>query len=114
MIIWAIKVLKTISSAFILWFYHFLNTRAEFVKFFRWYFGPNDDTKRTFWNELTSKDWCAAIDEVKQYYFGNDADQIADDGVSSTTWRLKKNRQTEWWSVIICGFCRKQICDATI
>ena len=35
--------------------------------------------------ESTSKDWCAAIDEVKQYYFGNDADQIADDGVSSTT-----------------------------
>ena len=22
--------------------------RAEFVKFFRWYFGQNDDTKRTF------------------------------------------------------------------
>ena len=39
--------------------------------------------------ESTSKDWCAAIDEVKQYYFGNDADQIADDGVSSTTWRKK-------------------------
>jgi 3-phosphoinositide dependent protein kinase-1 len=35
--------------------------------------------------ESTSKDWCAAIDEVKQYYFGNDADQIADGGVSSTT-----------------------------
>ena len=34
--------------------------------------------------ESTSKDWCAAIDEVKQYYFGNDAD-TADDGVSSTT-----------------------------
>ena len=22
--------------------------RAEFVKFFRWYFGPYDDTKRSF------------------------------------------------------------------
>ena len=35
-------------------------------------------------NESTSKDWCAAIDEVKQYYFGNNEDS-ADDGVSSTT-----------------------------
>ena len=35
------------------WFHHFLDSRAEFVKFFRWYFGPNDDTKRTFWNWLT-------------------------------------------------------------
>ena len=25
-----------------------LATRAEIVKFFRWYFGPNDDTNRTF------------------------------------------------------------------
>ena len=32
--------------------------------------------------ESTSKDWCAAIDEVKQFYFGNDAD-VAE--VSSTT-----------------------------
>jgi len=34
--------------------------------------------------ESTSKDWCAAIDEVKQYYFGKNED-TADDGVSSTT-----------------------------
>ena len=25
-----------------------LGARAEIVKFFRWYFGRNDDTKRTF------------------------------------------------------------------
>ena len=35
------------------WFHHFLDSRAEIVKFFRWYFGRNDDTKRTFWNWLT-------------------------------------------------------------
>ena len=37
------------------WFDHFSNSRAEIVKFFRWYFGQNDDTKRTFWNKLTFK-----------------------------------------------------------
>ena len=36
--------------AFILWFDQFSHSRVEFVKFFRWYFGPNDDSKRTFWN----------------------------------------------------------------
>ena len=46
-------LLKTLQSAFILWFDHFSNSRAEFVKFFRWYFGPKDDTKMTFWNYLT-------------------------------------------------------------
>ena len=30
------------------WFHHFLDSRAEIVKFFRWYFGRNDDTKRHF------------------------------------------------------------------
>ena len=35
------------------WFDHFSNSRAEIVKFFCWYFGRNDDTKRTFWNQLT-------------------------------------------------------------
>ena len=34
--------------------------------------------------ESTSKDWCAAIDEVKQYYFSTDADP-ADNAVTSTT-----------------------------
>ena len=34
------------------WFCNFLDSRAEIVKFFRWYFGRNDDTKRTFWNQL--------------------------------------------------------------
>ena len=28
--------------------HHFLDSRAEIVKFFRWYFGPNDDTKGHF------------------------------------------------------------------
>ena len=28
-------------------------SRAEIVKFFRWYFGWNNDTKRTFRNKLT-------------------------------------------------------------
>ena len=37
----------------ILWFDHFSDSRAEIFKFFRWYFGPNNDTKRTFWNKLT-------------------------------------------------------------
>ena len=37
----------------ILWFDQFSNSRAGFVKFFRWCFGPNHDTKRTFWNQLT-------------------------------------------------------------
>ena len=30
------------------WFYHFLESRAEICQIFGWYFGPNDDTKRTF------------------------------------------------------------------
>ena len=37
--------IKDIISAFILWFDHFSNSRAENVKFFRWYFCPNDETK---------------------------------------------------------------------
>ena len=47
---WLFKLLKTLFSTFILWFHHFSNSRAEIVNFFRWYFGRNDDTKRTFWN----------------------------------------------------------------
>ena len=36
--------------------------------------------------DSTSKDWCAAIEEVKEYYFGKDAgDDKADTCVSSTT-----------------------------
>ena len=34
------------------WFDLFLGARAEILKKFRWYFGQNDDTKRTFWNKL--------------------------------------------------------------
>ena len=30
------------------WFCQFLDSRVEFVKFFPWYFGPNDDIKRHF------------------------------------------------------------------
>jgi hypothetical protein len=33
--------------------YYFSGSRAEIFKNFCWYFGPNDDTKRTFWNKLT-------------------------------------------------------------
>ena len=47
MIIWALW------SAFILWFDHCSNSRAQICQTFRWYFGPDDDTKRTFWNKLT-------------------------------------------------------------
>ena len=28
----------------------FLEARAEIQEKIRWYFGPNDDTKKTFWN----------------------------------------------------------------
>ena len=39
------KCLLTISTLA-----HNLGARAEIVKFFRWYFGQNDDTQKTFWN----------------------------------------------------------------
>ena len=29
-------------------FDHFSDSRAEIVKFFRWYFGRNDETQKTF------------------------------------------------------------------
>ena len=34
----------------IFWFDLFLEARAEIREKNSWYFGPNDDTKRTFWN----------------------------------------------------------------
>ena len=42
------NVSKTLWSISILWFDHFTDSRAEIFKFFCWYFGPNDNTKRTF------------------------------------------------------------------
>ena len=47
------NVSKTLWRTFILWFDHFSNSRAEIFKLFHWYFGPNGDSKRTFWNKLT-------------------------------------------------------------
>ena len=41
------------TRVFILWFDHFSNFRAKFCQIFHWYFGPNDNTKWTFWNYLT-------------------------------------------------------------
>ena len=44
----------------------------KFVKFFPWYFGPNDDTKRTFWNELTyknTKSRIAQCDLTRKIFF---------------------------------------------
>ena len=38
------------------------HSRAESVNFFRWYFGSNDDTKRTFWNWLTFNSYHAMPD----------------------------------------------------
>ena len=35
--------------------------------------------------DSTSKDWCAAIDEVKSYYYRNSEDKLAESSVSSTT-----------------------------
>ena len=38
----------------------YLEARAEILEKFCWYFGPNDDTKRTLWNQLTfSASWTA-------------------------------------------------------
>ena len=53
------------------WFAHFSNSRAEIVKFFRWYFGRNDGTKRTFWNKLTFRSW-----QISVYLFVNYLVQI--------------------------------------
>ena len=51
--IWLYGLLNVLKSAFILWFDHFLDSRAEICQIFLWYFGPNYDTKSTFWNQLT-------------------------------------------------------------
>ena len=38
------------------WFNLFLEAKAEILKnIFCWFFGWNDDTQKTFWNELTFK-----------------------------------------------------------
>ena len=54
-IIWAIQCIKDIMEYLYLmiWPLHFSDPRVGIFKFFCWYFGPNDDTKRTFWNKLT-------------------------------------------------------------
>ena len=48
-------VSKTLWSTFILWFDNFSDSRVEIFKNFHWYFGPNYDTNRTFWNNWPLK-----------------------------------------------------------
>ena len=46
------------------WSNLFLEARAEILKKFRWFFGPNDDIKKSFWNWLTFK---YAVDEAQTH-----------------------------------------------
>ena len=50
---WWYGLCNVSKSAFILWLDPISNSRARNCQIFHWYFGPNDNTKRAFWNYLT-------------------------------------------------------------